>query len=265
MRSRTTKRKKALSLIRAATRSFRQQELERSFHTIRNRPFTRGIITRIAELRRQIAADATLARDFEFFIKKTGWHPERLLLLLYWDCNMMHADLQTILSGVKCEVSLLDRQTVSTVLRNLAELPDKIAHVNETEFSPARTRFLRDCKGTQLHPKQQKDLQDSFSRLPDVLRFYHVELKRKFDLADQDWHTEEKEWKFIVDVTRRRSMYEEIRAATRDNKYNANRLCRLLNASRAVQGLQPINLRAFIVWLNKLRRRHNTQAAVSTF
>ncbi len=49
------------------------------------------------------------------------------------------------------------------------------------------------------------------------------------------------------------------------NKYNANRVLRLINTSRDVQGLPSIELRAFTIWLNKTRKRYSNQTAVPAF
>ena len=259
-RHKKNKRKKSLCVNGLAANSvIKQRSLDRSVRAIHNRPITRRIIAQTKLLRRRIKVNAQLRRDFDFLSKKTGWHPDKLLQSLYWDCNMMHADLQTLLSNIKSDIWPMDRQTVEMILRNLTGLPEQIQRVNETEFSPARTCILRDSEGTQLRLKQQRDLQEAFIQLPDVLRFFGGELQRKFNIADHYWQTEREEWKAIVDVTRQSSLYQGIRLATRDNKYNANRLCRLVNASRAVQGLQPIKLRAFTIWLNKLRKRQSNQ------
>jgi hypothetical protein len=242
-----------------------QQSLGRRVREIRDHPITRRIIAQKAHLRHRIKADTKLTRDFDFLVKKTGWHPDKLLQLLYWDCNMMHASLQTILRNKKSELWPVDRKFVEMILRNLSRLAEQIARVNETDFSPVRTIILRDSEGVRLHPKQQRDLQGTFNRLPKVLRFYSAELERKFNIADHYWQRERKAWKSILDVTRRSSIYEGIRLATPDNKYNANRVLRLINTSRDVQGLPTIELRAFIIWLNKWRKRYSNQTAVPAF
>jgi hypothetical protein len=242
-----------------------QRSLGKRVLEIRRDPITRKIIAQKAHLRHRIKTDAKLTRDFDFLVKKTGWHPDKLLQLLYWDCNMMHADLQTILRKKKREIWPVDRNIVEMILRTLSGLAEQIARVNETEFSPARTTILRDSNGVPLRLKKQRDLQEAANQLPDILRFFRGELQRKFNLADHIWERERKAWKSIVDETRRSSMYEGIRLATPDNKYNANRLLRLVNTSREVQGLPSIEPRAFVIWLNKSRKRYSNQTGVHTF
>ena len=117
-------------------RSLRRQVLE-----VRRDLITKRIIAQKANLRHRIKADKKLTRDFDFLVKKTGWHPDKLLQLLYWDCNMMHADLQTILRKKKREIWPVDRNIVEMILRNLSGLAEKIARVNETEFSPFELPF----------------------------------------------------------------------------------------------------------------------------
>jgi len=177
----------------------------------------------------------------------------------------MHADLQTILRNIKNETWPVDRNTVERILRNLSGLAEQIALVNESKFSPARTAILRDGSGVPLRLRKQRDLQEAANRLPDILRFFRGELQRKFNLADYFWKKRKNNWKSIFEVTRQSSICERIRLATSDNKYNANRLLRLINTSRDVQGLPPIELRAFIIWLNKSRKRYSNQTAVHTF
>jgi hypothetical protein len=238
-----------------------QRSLGRQVIEIRPALITRRIISQKANLRHRIKADKKLTRDFDFLVKKTGWHPDKLLRLLYWDCNMMHADLQTILRKIKRETWPVDRNIVEMILRNLSGLAEQIARVNETKFSPVRTAVLRDSNGVPLGLKKQEDLQDAANRLPDILRFFRGELQRRFNLADYFWKKRKKTWKSIFERTRQSSIYEGIRLATPDNKYNANRLLRLINTSREVQGLPSIELRAFIIWLNKSRKRYSNQTA----
>lgn len=203
-----------------------------------------------AKLRKVIANDPKLVRDFEFFTNKLGWDPEALLHDLYWDCNMMHATLQTILASQSVGRDLKKAQKA---LSHIALLAKEVRTLNRTEFSPARTAILRNRKDELLRPAKQKYLLRVFSELPEILCCYGRELRRKFRLREASWVEEKTDCETIYKVTRQNSMYERIRAKV--GKYHAVRLHRLVNAARHVQGFPPIELRAFIVWLNKLRKR----------
>ena len=241
----------------------RQKSLEDDLRAIRKNPGTRLIIAQEAELRRRIRRDPQLAEDFDFLVRKTGWRLHRLLQLLYWDSNMMHADPQTVLGGAKRDAWPIDRKTLKAILRDISALAEQVEQVNKTEFSPARSLILQNGAGLRILRKEEKYLLKTFGDLPGILRFYCGELKRKLKITDNFWPRQKERWKSIVDLTRRNSLYEGIRSATPDDKYHATRLLRLVNASREVQGLPPVEFRAFIVWLNRLRKRHSVQSAVS--
>src|SRR6266481_2188274 len=74
-----------------------------------------------AQLRRRIAGNPVLQRDFDFLLTKTGWHEEALLARLFWDCNMMSTDTKSFVARQKkqnwpiSEPTL--RGTISSILK----------------------------------------------------------------------------------------------------------------------------------------------------
>jgi hypothetical protein len=239
----------------AVTGHRKKQKLpERVLRAIRRNPFTRRVIAGEAELQRRITANPELAADFEFLLRKTGWNRGLLLRLLYWDSNIMHADRQTILRGERVRAWPLDRNTLKTILRDISVLADQIERLNQMDLSPAQSMILRTKTGVEFNPRDAKRLLRTFRDLPEILRFYHGELSRKIEARTSLWPKQEKEWLSIVDMTKQNSLYERIRLADSQDQYNSNRLHRLVNASREVQGLPPIKLRAFVKWLNELKK-----------
>ena len=210
-------------------------------------------------------ADAKLTKDFEYLVKKTGWLPGKLLHLLYWDANMMHADAQTVVRKARDRAWPIDRKRVEAILKNVARLSEQLELIEKTEFSPARKVILRNSEGSRLSPKDESFLLKAFGVLPNILRSYRGELKRNFNITSVFWEREKQRWKYLVDHARRNSLYEEIRLANPANTYNANRLLRLVNVSRDVQKLPQLAHRAFVVWLNKLKKRSSTPPMASPF
>lgn len=252
-------------LSREHLRSAALRAHESDLRAARRNPFTRLVIAHKTELRRRIDADAQLKKDFEFLISKTGWDPHTLLHQLYWDSNMMHADSQTLVRKGKNDTWPIDRKTLEVILKNIARLAEQVEEVSKTEFSPARAIVLRNRKGLRLHPKYERYLLETFSCLHNVLRYYGAELKRNLDRTCVSWEREKERWNYLVDVARRNSLYEGIRLATPGNQYHATRLLRLVNTSRNLQNLLPIEHRAFIVWLNRLKRRSSTPPVAPPF
>jgi hypothetical protein len=240
----------------------RKFELNGPNRKIADNPATKMIIAQKADLRRQIANTPKLVKDFEFFLDKMGWYPEKLLQHLYWDSNMMQANSQTILAKEKKKTWPIDRESLGEIRGHLRVLAEQVERLNKTDFSPARTAILRNEEGNRLHPADERYLLRIFRNLPEVLRFYGGELNRKLSLTDFYWSREMKRWKFLVEEARRTSLYEQIRAKA--DQYHVVRLHRLVNASRRVQGLSPINQRAFIIWLNRLKKRHEEMSRSPT-
>jgi hypothetical protein len=61
-------------------------------------------ITTKQELRKRIDLDPQLRNDFDFLVETTGLKPSQLLTGLWLDCNLMKADLPTLLGQAKNEV-----------------------------------------------------------------------------------------------------------------------------------------------------------------
>jgi hypothetical protein len=230
---------------------------------IANNPATKMIIAQKADLRRKIAVSSKLLEDFEFFLDKMDWHPEILLQQLYWDSNMMHADPQTVIRKQKEKAWPIARETLNETRMSIRALTEQIERLNETDFSPARTVILDAKDGRRLNRSDEGYLLKAFGNLPEILRFYGRELSRKMALSDLDWHREVEDWKSLVAQARKTSIYERIRAKT--GQYHAVRLHRLIDISRQVQGLPSIQQRAFIIWLNRLKKRHEVSPSPSRF
>jgi hypothetical protein len=231
-----------------------QRAHERDLRAARRNPITRRIIAQKAELQRHISTDGQLAADFDFLLKQTGWDRHLLLQLLYWDSNMMHADPQTVIGKEKDKTWPIEKNTLIDIRMNIRALAEQIERVNKTEFSPAKTAILCDETGDRFHRADERYLLRAFKNLPDLLRFYGGELSRKLSLTDSYWLRAKKDWKCLVEHARKTSLYEQIRLKT--GQYHAVRLHRLVNGSRRVQGLPPVNFRAFVIWLNRLKKRH---------
>ena len=231
----------------------RQQVVKLAGRDITNSPVTQRIIADKAELRKLIANDSKLVKDFEFFLKKLCWGPEGLLQHLYWDCNMMRATQQTIIAEEKKSNWPIDRKTLEDLCADTSALALRLEDLDKTDFSPARTVILRTADGVPLPREHEKYLLRAFRDLPEILGFYSWELRRKILYAAHFWSEDAQSWKSIIELTRENSLYENIR--TRAGHYHAVRLHRLVNAARKAQGLAPLELRAFTIWLNRLRAR----------
>jgi len=232
-----------------------RRSIQNDRRAVRNNPFTKQVIAQKAALRQRIHSGVDLAADFEFLIKKTGWDPEYLLQGLYWDSNMMHADPQAVVSKEKPRFWPIERNTLEAILKSISALVEQIERVNGTSFSPAITSVLVDGDGVRVDPRTARYLLRAFIKLPEILRSYVWELKRTLDHTTLHWPSHQNRWRSLVEHARRTSVYERVRQATPDNRYHAHRLLRLVNASREIQGLTPIEQRAFTIWLNRLRRR----------
>lgn len=230
--------------------------------SIRRIPAVRLIRKQMKDLRQKIAADELLKKDFNYLIEKTGWQPDRLRFMLYWDSDMMHVEVRSVLKQFKAATWTIDRKIIQAVVRAAWPLAAKIEQINETKFSPVRSVVLRSPDGTLLRPREQRNFHVAFRHLPEIIRVYRAELNRKLLVSDRYWKQNLSSRKDLFDDARRQSLYERIRLAVPDHKYHANRLYRLVCASRDVRGLPPISLRAFTMWLNKLRKRTESNFAI---
>jgi hypothetical protein len=229
------------------------------FRALLKNPATKKIIADEAELQRRITADPQLTADFEFLLKKLGWPPSILLKRLYWNANVMHADRQTLLRQARANFWPLDQDTLKTTLENILAVANQIEMVNQTDLSPVDplgiTLELRNKKGVKPNPRDTTWLLKVFRDLPDVLRAYYGVLAKDVESRSADWPDEKKRSSSLADIIRTNSLYEHIRLADPEvDEYNSNRLRRLVNASRGVLGLPTIELRAFVKWLNELKK-----------
>ena len=222
---------------------------------------TRKIIADKAELRKLIANDPQLVKDFEFFTTKLGWDPEGLLQHLYWDCNMVRATQQTILANEKRTTWPLSQKALENLCEDISALAIRLEKLNETDFSPARTVILRTAEGVPLPREQERYLLTAFQKLPEILGFYNRELRRKVLNTAQFWTRHQDSWKSIIESTRGNSLYEKIRA--RSGQYHAVRLHRLVNTAREAQALPRLEPRAFMIWLNRFRARREKSKPLS--
>jgi hypothetical protein len=237
----------------------RKQNIERSGRDVANNPVTRSIIAEKSELRKLIANDPKLVRDFEFFTKKLGWHPEGLLQLLYFDCNMMPATPQKVIASEKRKIWAIDQKELEDLCEDISALALRLRELDKTPFSPARTAILRSPAilrsgdGDRLPIKRERYLLGVFHDLPEILGLYGRELRRKVGIKTKFWSRAREDWKGIVESARENSLYERIRSGA--GQYHANRLHRLVNAARQVKHLGPYEHRALVVWLGRLRER----------
>jgi hypothetical protein len=231
-----------------------QLEYEKDRRAARRNPIFKWISAQESGTKRRIDADVQLTKDFEFLVKETGIAREALLNGLCWDCNTMHAAPQTVISGIKSQTWPIDQRSLRKTLRTISTVTEQIERVNSTTLSPAQAVILFDRSGMPLGRRKAKSLLLEFGRLPDVLRRYHEELTKAVDEAARIWPGQSERMRRLVHHARQNSIYERIRLASADNKYHANRLHRLVNVAREVQGLPRITQRSLIMWLNKLRK-----------
>jgi len=215
----------------------------------------------IADLGSRIESDTQLGKDFAFFIRKTAWSREDFLWHLFWDADVMHIDDPMRFRKIKEGTWPIRRETVETVLKNLSKLAKEIERINATDFSPARMGILCNGTGERLPPKDEQYLLKAFCYLPAILAFYRQELNIKFRIADEDWTSHVKSRRSIFDLTKRDSLYEKIRKKT--DRYHTDRLYRLLSVAREIRRLPPIKPRAFVIWLNRLKKAQNRLAPQS--
>lgn len=235
---------------------------EKDRRAARRNPIFKWIRAQESETKRRIDADVQLSKDFEFLVQETGITREALLNGLCWDCNMMHAAPQTVVSGIKSRTWPIDQQSLRKILRTISTVAKQIEKVNGSTLSPTQAIILVDRSGMPLGRRKAKSFLLEFGRLPDVLRSYHEELTNAVREAARIWPGQSERMRRLVHHGRQNSLCERIRLASVGNKYHANRLHRLVNVAREVQGLPKINQRSFVVWLNKLRKHATPEVAV---
>jgi hypothetical protein len=213
----------------------------------------RRIKTGQKQLRQTIAGDPQLKRDLEFFVDLTGWRPDLFLSRLYWDSNIMHAGPQAVVAQAKKESWPIARHTVERIVKHVSRLASEIELIAETHFSPDRTHIFRNGAGAALSPQKAQALREDFAALPETLRRYSHDLRRKLLIEIGYWRRSREPLKVIAEEARSSSIFELLRAAV--GQHHAVRLLRLVNAARKVHGFTPIKQRAFVVWLNRLRKR----------
>jgi hypothetical protein len=189
------------------------------------------------ELRKRIDRDAQLKSDFDFLIARTDLRPSQLLTGLWFDCNLMKAHQQALLSREAKERWPLSEDTLRQHLKNIRRAARQIETTNKTEFSPARTHKMA----------------GKFSGLPETLRDYARELERKLNLWAAYWKRTKSRIPHVVSSTRENSLYELVRSSA--GGYHLVRMLRLVNTTREVQGLPKIQLRAFTMWINRFEKR----------
>lgn len=206
-----------------------------------------------AKLRVLIANDSQLLDDFQFFTRKLAWQPEVLLQQVLFDCNMMRATAQTVISKEKRQHWPIGQAVLENAFLDISDLASLIGRINGTEFSPAKTLALRSENGARLREEHERYLLKAFRRLPEILCSYGDELRRKTENKSHFWSRQEKSWNKLVTMAREDSVFERIRRQL--GRYHSVRLHRLINAARRAQGLSSVQYRAFLVWLNRLRNR----------
>lgn len=186
------------------------------------------------QLRIKIAGSPKLEKAFNFFLNKMEWDPETLLYHLYWDCDMMLFTAQKMVSREKKRKWPIERKDLQEKLKRIKVLALQIEHMGERLNSADEEHF----------PRQFRESLSNF-------RCSAEDLLRKLSRAEDLWRLHWKRWESPVRKARRASFYEQIRAKT--GRYHADRLHRLVNAAREVQGIPNIERRAFTIWLNRLK------------
>jgi hypothetical protein len=215
--------------------------------------WTKMTIAGKANLRKEIASSSQLVGDFEFFLEKMEWHPELLLQILYWDCNMKGATPQTVIAREKRETWPIAQKFLDALCGDMSTLAARLEQLNETEFSLARGLALRGETGDRLPQARERHLLKAFRELPETLHLYSRDLRQTILDTAAHWSRQKQNWESLIGSARQDSLYERIRAKT--GQYHQIRLHRLVNAARRIQGLPQLESRAFVVWLNRLKKR----------
>jgi hypothetical protein len=189
------------------------------------------------ELRKRIEGVPQLKKDFDFFIEKTRLLPHQLITGLWLDCNLMHADRQTLHRNEKKELWPISEDTLLRNIKNISRMARQIHAINQTK---------------DLSPTLNHKVGENFVELPETLRLYALELERRVNLRAVYWERKRSRIPSVVDLTRENSLYERIRST---GGYYQTRLCRLVNVAREIRGYSRISQRAFKIWLNRFEKR----------
>jgi hypothetical protein len=223
------------------------------------------IRARESDLKARINGNEELTKDFEFFTQTVGIAAEELLNRLCWDCNMMHADPQTVASGIKAETWPIEEQTLRRMLTSISAAGKHIENINKTNIAPGKPNAIVDSEGIPLERRKEKSLLSEFARLPEVVRLYHDELLKAVDEAARTWPGQNKRMRALVEEARKNSIFERIRLASPKHKYHADRLCRLVNAARAGQGHKELSQHSFVAWLSNMKKKVTRTASPRNF
>jgi hypothetical protein len=189
------------------------------------------------ELRKRIERDPQLKKDFDFLITTTGLRPNQLLTGLWFDCNLMKAHRQALISIENNEIWSISEDTLQRDIKNIVRLAREIERINQTDFSPVRT------------PNSAPEFDD----LPESLRSFAGEVARKVDIMSRYLKGKKSRIPNLIALTREHSLYELIRSSA--GGYHQVRLLRLVNEARKVKGLSEIKLQAFTMWINRFEKR----------
>jgi len=199
------------------------------------------------ELRKRIESDPQLNKDCDFLVEKTGLQPLQLITGLWWDCNLMSADSQTLLRKEKSELWPISEDTLRRDIKSIRRIARRIYATNQTNG---------------LLPTRDKKIPEDFVALPEILRLYASELERGVDTWAHYWKGKRSHIPDITASTREHSLYERMRSSS--GKYHQTRLLRLVNLAREVVGYRTISQRAFTIWLNRFEKRRKKPPLNST-
>jgi hypothetical protein len=190
------------------------------------------------QLRTRIERIPQLKRDFDFLIEKTRLQPNQLITGLWLDCNLMHADRQTLLRNKKLEVWPISEDSLRRDIKNIHRMANEIHAINQAkELSPSLNN---------------RRVGERFAGLPGTLKSYALDLERIVELSAKFWKATKLRIPGIVDLTRKHSLYERVRSSA--GQYHQVRLLRLLNVAREILGYPRISQRAFAVWLIRFEK-----------
>jgi len=227
--------------------------------------WTREIKSKFAELRKRIANDPQLVKDFEFFTQRMSWPAEEFLFHLFWDCNVSRASPQAVIADDRRQRWPLNRKELDALCSRLLKIAAILGKLDGTELSPAydlspsQIRGFYEDEARRLPAAQRRFLLRAFRGLPALLRLYSKELRGNVLAATEQHGKSDRRMQLLVRHVRQTSLYETIRSTL--GGYHSTRLCRLVNAARAAQSLPIIKPRAFDVWLNRFQKRRPTSLA----
>lgn len=221
--------------------------------------WTREIQSKFAELRKRIANDPQLVKDFEFFTLRMSWPAEVFLFHVFWDCNVSRASPQAVIAHRGRQRWPVDRKELDALCSRLPKIAAILDKLDGTELSPSQMRGLFGDEARCLPAAQRRFLLRAFRGLPAVLRLYSEELRRNVLAATEQHEKSDTRMQLLVQRVRQTSLHETIRSTL--GGYHSTRLCRLVNAALVAQGLPIIKPRAFEVWLNRSQKLRQTSQA----